>query len=216
MLDEKSRIEIALNHLGRQVVQNPALRGALCNGAQHRGKIQPGLISVQQALAHADDRAREHNLIAHLRVLAIAGSALVDDVLAHGLEQRHHFVDAVFVAADHDRQGGVLRAHIAARHRRVDGGYALRAGRVVDLARQAWLGGRHVDGDRAAPRRLKNAVFLEVNRAHIARQADDGKHHVGCRRDVGRRIGPLRALVEQALRLRFRSTVDGHGEALRL
>ena len=135
---------------------------AAANRLQHRLEIQPGARAVEQAFADANHGAGDHDLIAHLRVLAGAGPALVDDVLAHDLEERRHARDRVGVAADHDRQRRVARADVAARHRRVDGGGTLGARGRRDLDREARLGRRHVDGDRrrlaatAARRRRRN------------------------------------------------------------
>ena len=205
---KKPGIEIAVHHLRREVVENPALRGALADRAEHRLEIEPRLVAVEQALAHADDRAREHDLIAHLRVLSVAGAALVHDVLAHRLEERHDAIDRVLVAADHDRERRVSRADVAARDRRVDGGYALRLRRLVNLAREARLGGRHVDDDAAFLDGVENAALLLIDLAHIARQSDDREDDVGSLGDRARRVGPHRALVEQALRPRLGAAVN--------
>ena len=49
-----------------------------------------------------------------------ARPALVDDRLAHALEERRDGLDDVLVAADHDRQGRVLRADVAAGDRGIE------------------------------------------------------------------------------------------------
>src|SRR3974377_857289 len=70
-----------------------------------------------------------------------AGGTLVADRVAHALDGRRHRVPYFLVAADHDGQGGVLGAHIAAGDGSVEAQDALRLGRIVDLARPRGLRG---------------------------------------------------------------------------
>src|SRR5215471_16364533 len=125
VLNEEAWSEVAFDDARRQVVECPAGGGSAPDALDHCLERESRLIGVEQALADADHRARDHDLIAHLRVLAGAGSAEHDDPLAHCLEERHDAVDSVAIAPDHDRQRGVARAHVAARNRGVDAGRAL-------------------------------------------------------------------------------------------
>ena len=56
-------------------------------------EVEPRLVAVQQRLADADHVAGDQDLVDHLRVLAGAGGPLVDDRLAHALEQRPDRLD---------------------------------------------------------------------------------------------------------------------------
>jgi hypothetical protein len=69
--------------------------------ADPRG-VQAGTGGVQQALADADHRPGDHDLIAHLGVLPGARSPLMDDVPAERLQHRHHGLDRLRLPADHD------------------------------------------------------------------------------------------------------------------
>ena len=149
-------------------VQQPA--APLLDRSQHRLEIEAGARAVEQALADADHRAGDHDLIAHLGVLAGAGPALVHDVLAHDLEQRRHARDRVGVAADHDRERRVARADVAAGHRRVNRRGTLGARSRRDLDRQAGLGRGHVDGNGAGPQRPQHARVAEIDIADIGRE----------------------------------------------
>ena len=87
---KKPGIEVALQNARRQVVERPAGGRAAANRLQHRLEVQAGALAVEERLAHADDGAGHDDLVAELRVLARAGRALVDDGLAHALEEREH------------------------------------------------------------------------------------------------------------------------------
>ena len=177
-------------------------------------RFDPGLVAVEQRLAHADHRAGDHDLVAHLGVLARPRPALIENPLAHRLEQRHQAVDGRLVAADHDRQRRVARADVAARDRRIHGVGALRPRRLVDLLRQRRFGRRHVDEDLTGARGREQSVGAEIDLAHVGREADDGEHDIGLVADRLRRVGPGRAVLDQAEGFFLRSRADDDRVAL--
>ena len=123
-------------------------------------------------------------------------------------------VDDVLVAADHDRQPGLLRADVAAGDRRIDACTPLAlAASAISTASDGSL---VVMSTRIVARLAagQRAVAAEDHLAHVARKADDGEDHVALLGDVPGRSGPGRALVEQRLGLALRAVIDGGGKAL--
>ena len=57
VFDEEARIEIALQHARREMVECPAGGGAAPDRLEHAGEMQPRPVPIQQALADADHRA---------------------------------------------------------------------------------------------------------------------------------------------------------------
>jgi hypothetical protein len=146
-------------------------------------------------------------------VLAGTGATLVDDRLAHGLENRPHALDRLLVASDHDREGRVSGADVAARNGRIDRVDAALLGRCVDLHRERRVAGRHVDDDGAGRSTLQNALSTEDHFTHVVRVADDGEDGGGGGCQLRGRVCPRRPSLEQRLRTRACSVVDGHGIA---
>ena len=64
--------------------------------------------------------------------------------------------------------------------------------------------------------KAKDAALLQVDRSHVARQADDREHDVRLLRDPGRRVRPRGSFLEQRLCARFRAAEDRDRVALRL
>ena len=66
--------------------------------------------------------------------------------------------------------------------------------RLVNLAREAGLGRRHVDDDAAFPDRVEDSALLLIDLADVARQSDDRKDDVrplGDTAGVSAQIAPL-------------------------
>ena len=71
MFDEESRIEIAGQHPGRQMIERPTGCGAAANGLQHSIEIESRLSAIQQTLADADHRARDDDLVAEFGMFTV-------------------------------------------------------------------------------------------------------------------------------------------------
>src|SRR5690606_36101993 len=104
VLDVEARIEVALHHARAEVVDRPRLGRAAAHGFDYTHGIEPGLARVEQALADADHRRGDEDLVDHLGVLARAGRAEVGDALAEASEDGPDLFERALVAADHDGQ----------------------------------------------------------------------------------------------------------------
>ena len=154
--------------------------GRPAGDALHHGvQVEPGLVAVEQRLADADHVGGDQDLVDHLGVLARAGRALVDDRLAHGLEERLQGLDDLLVAADHDRQPGFSRADVAAGDRRVDRVHALAPSRPVTIS-TASAGSLVVMSTSMVPgfAPARTPLLAQDHLAHVAGIADDGEDHV--------------------------------------
>ena len=120
------------------------------------------------------------------------------------------------IAADHDRQGGVLGADIAAGNRGIEAVHAFRLGRGVDFLGQRRFAGGHVDEDAARLAAGEGAFFAEEDFAHVLGEADDGEDDVAGLGDLLRGGGPFRALFQERLHvgLVLRAIIDGRCIAL--
>ena len=141
-------------------------------------------------------------------MLARAGGPLVDDRLAHDLEERPEGIDDVFLAADHDRQPRFAGADVAAGDGRVDGVDSFGLGGLGDLDGQRRLAGRHVDehGPGLAPASVPSGP--SVTSRTSCGIADDREDHVRRRGDRSGRIGELGPLFDQRLGLFGRPVED--------
>ena len=142
-----------------------------------------------------------------------ARAALVNDRLAHRLEQRPHALERPGVAAGHDRQRRVARADVAARHRRIERlrASALAAACAISTASD---GSVVVMSTSTEPARVpgEHAVLGEVDVAHVGGKAHHREDDVGLLRRAARGDPTqARAAIEQRLRLVARPRE--HGDA---
>ncbi len=79
-----------------------------------------------------------------------------------------------------------------------------------NLDSQRWIAGRHINEDRAGLSSSERAVLAEDHFADIARVTDDGEDDIRVPRNFSRRVGPLRALGEEALGFGLGPAVGGN------
>ena len=109
------------------------------------------------------------------------------DVGAHRFKDRPAVVKNGLVAADHDRQCAIDRAHISAANGRVKHGHASflqgRGHRTGAFGRNR----AHIDDDRALFSAVNRALLAHEHRLHIGRVRDDTDNNVRtARRGLGR------------------------------
>ena len=174
VLDKEARRKVPGQRARRHILQLPAARGARTDGRQHLLRVQAGVFGVDQRLGVGCGRARHRNLVGRLGVLPAACRAHQDDVFAHALEEREGFFKVLFVAADHDREGGVARAAVPAGDRRVHHADALGLALLIQPLRQRRRGGGHIDGQRPGFGGLEDAALPAEHLLDVAWVAD---HH---------------------------------------
>src|SRR5690349_24489777 len=69
MFDEEAGVKISFENARSEIVERPTRCRAAVDGTEHRLQVQPGLVTVEQTLAHTDHRAGNDDLVAHLGVL---------------------------------------------------------------------------------------------------------------------------------------------------
>ena len=147
-------------------------------------------------------------LVDHLGELAGAGRT--HQPAGPGIGGDHRLGPGIRVrrAAAHHRQHAVLRARLAARHRRVDEpGGAFRGGRG-ELARDRRRGRRVVDEDGAGRQRREGAVGSDRHRAQVVVIADAGEDHLGTGGGFGRRRRPRAAMLGRPFLRATRGSVE--------
>ena len=146
-------------------------------------------------------------------MLAAACAALIADVGAHGRKNIVHLVKGIPVAADHDGQRALLRAHVAAGNRRVQRGHAFFLGRGIDALGKARAGGGHVDQNRALVRAVQNALFGEIDFLHVFGITHDRDDHIASRSAIRNGIAPVCAGGDHALCLGLGTGINAHVKA---
>ena len=90
VLDEvlyiKTRIEVSLQDARCQIGQRPATGRSSRDAGKDLVEIEPGLKPVQERFAHADHRAGDNDLVAHLGMLPGPRRPLMDDLTAHNIK----------------------------------------------------------------------------------------------------------------------------------
>ncbi len=79
------------------------------------------MLGVEQRLGESDHPRGDEDLVHGLRVLPGTGTTLMDDGLAHLLEDGAHPCHRTVLAAHHDREGSVAGPDVAAADRCIDG-----------------------------------------------------------------------------------------------
>ena len=166
-LDPEAGPEVPREHGGRLPVEDgvpgqPAREHLQATLAVHsRGFEQ------HQRLADQRDDARDEQLVGGLHGLAGAGSADVDDGLAHGLEDRLGGRDVLGFATHHDRQRALDGAGLAAADRRVEDPDPLDLRGLGDGQRGGRGDRAHVDEQQALARRVQHTLGTEDDRLDI-------------------------------------------------
>lgn len=142
------------------------------------GGVRAGARGKDERLSDRFDRQRDDDLIGDLAGLAVAVPAHEGDVLPHGLEQGLGLFERLPGAAAHDGQRRVLRADLAARHRRVD----IVASELVDpLGEGLGRDGRdraHVDHQLVRRKPCGDAIGREENGFDVGRIRNHDDHNI--------------------------------------
>ena len=152
-------------------------------------QVEAGRLGQSLRLGGRGERDEVHQVAGQLELGAGADRPGVHHPRAHPGEHRLAGRERVGLAADHDRQGAVGRAHRAAAHRRVDHAYVVAAGRDLELARRRRRDRRvhHHDQPVAGgtERLAEHVTHLVVVEDHHAQHVDLGRHR-------GHAVGGLR------------------------
>ncbi len=168
---------------------------------------KPHLLRVNKRLGNAGDRTRDGDLVGHFRVLPRARAARERDGFAHPLKQRQAGRKGLLRTARHYGKSGVFPRRRPPGYGRVYAGYAARLRRLENMLRQAWAARRHIDEICARPRGLNQTVAAQIYRFDVPRGAYDGNAGVRVTRAVRRGLPPLRAALNERLRLFLRSVI---------
>ena len=147
-------------------------------------------------------------------MLAEAGGTLVEDALAHGLEQGQAGVEIGLLTAHHDGQSAVFGPGVPAGDRRVQGMEPTGGSLGIDALGQLGVGGGHVDEVGPGPGAGKDAARTEVDLLHVPGVAHHGDDRIAAGHAVCNGIVPDHAgLCQEIGKLVLAAGIDLHGEA---
>ena len=83
MFDEKTRLEISVQHPWCEILNGPGGGSALTDGLYHFARVQPGSLGIENRLTRTHHRGRDEDLIGHLGMLPRAGITHENDGSPH-------------------------------------------------------------------------------------------------------------------------------------
>ena len=156
--DAKARVEIAVDHALAPVLEHAATREPAAEDLDDFERIDARFRAHREGFGDACDGDGDEDLVARFHGLPCAEGAAQDRALAHDVKERFDGVECVCVAADHDGEGGVLRADVAAADGCIQAFDAFFCERISHLNGRAGRDGAHIDEDHALVRAFDNAA----------------------------------------------------------
>ena len=149
----------------------------------------------------------------HLHHRGVAHGAHVNDLAAHGAQQRFDALEGVFFTADQHgdftRVGQVNTARDGALQHRDPAGFG-QFGQALEVLQ---IGGAHLDPNATRFEVRQHALRAFDHVARNRRRRQDGDDHLGVAAHARHIIGPLRTGGDQALGVGFVQIGHGHGIA---
>src|SRR5919206_2393958 len=196
-LDAEPGREVAAEHCRRLAVED-RVAGQAPREDPHRGLgVDPVGLQEDDGLRDQLDGAGDDELVGRLDRLAGAGRPHVHDGPADRLEDRPAVGEVLRTAADHDREGPVDRALLAAAHRGVEDADPALPARLGDPRRHVRADRAHVDVQGPRLGQAVEAVLADGDRLDVGGVGDHRDDDVGVphrlREAAGATPAPLHA-----------------------
>ena len=147
-------------------------------------------------------------------MLALAGTAFVNDVGAHGCQHILAGIKGFPVTACHDGEGTGLSAAVSAGNRGIQGRNPAGSGFGIDALGELGAGGGHIDEHCTGLGIGNDTVFPEVDLFYVLGVAHDGDDDILVLCTALYIFAPDCTFLNHIQHLGFGAGVDGNGEAL--
>jgi len=165
--DLEAQRVLVVDHPAAAVGEDPALGGSAAERLDHLSHVQAGLEGQHDPLRHPEIRSSENHLVHSLHRLTRTDRPDVGDRPANGREHRPRPFDVRGLPAAEDRQGRLLGAFRAARHRSVDEADTAAGQPLCGHARRGWRDGRTVHDQAAIADALGRPGEAEEHLLHV-------------------------------------------------
>ena len=172
--DAKARVKVAVDHAFAPVFEDAATRESAAEDLHDFERINARFRAHCEGFRDAGNGDGDEDLVARFHGLPGAEGAAQDRALAHDVKERFDGVERVFVAADHDGEGGVLRADVAAADGCIQEFDAFFCEHIPHMHGSAGRDGAHIDEDHAFVRALDNAARAQGDAFHVGRIGQHG------------------------------------------
>jgi len=201
-------LKVALDHARAVIIEDAAGSKAVEHSAARGVHVHACFVEEDKPFGDSSDGDADEHLVNGFGDLPCSRRADVDDGGAEMGEDWQGAVKALSCAADHDGEGGLLRADGSAGHGRVEHFDAECLGALGELAREGGIVGGHVNEEESVVRAVKDAVFARDDLIYGGRVGEHGDDNIGLGGELGGGRGGACALRDELLYCVLTAVVD--------
>ncbi|MGY2844684.1 hypothetical protein ACVMDN_001938 [Bradyrhizobium sp. USDA 4510] len=211
--DGAARRIVAVEHMRHAVLEHPGIAGGGGDHLIDLADVEPLLGGEGDRLGGGRDMHAGQQLVDHLERGALPrGIAELVELCRHRIQRRPRLRKCRGAAGGENRQFALRRALRAAGDRGIEIVPAGRLELLCEAPRDIRVHGRRGDEDRVLGQGLGDAVLAEQDPFSLRRVDDDADDNVGIPGRLGRRLGALAAVGDEARHRIGRDVAAGHLE----